>query len=108
RERLADEGATVWVLNGTGVANRGTRLAGYLEFQGLAASAPRQKPEGAVPADTEIVVYNGAEARLPDTIAYLEQRFKVTVTTAVDPAIRADVVITIGKATPNLSPPASS
>ena len=31
RQRLAGEGATVWVLNGTGEANRGTRLAGYLE-----------------------------------------------------------------------------
>jgi LCP family protein required for cell wall assembly len=108
RERLAAEGATVWVLNGTGEANRGSHVAGYLERQGLAASAPRQKPEGKVPADTKIVVYNGAETELADTIAYLESRFKVTVTTATDPDIRADVVITIGRATPNLQPPPSS
>jgi LCP family protein required for cell wall assembly len=108
RQKLADEGATVWVLNGTGETNRGTRLAGYLEYQGLAASAPRGKPEGAVPATTQIVVYNGAEATLTDTIAYLEKRFKTTVTTATDPTVRADIVITIGQDTPELQPPPSS
>ena len=108
RQKLADEGATVWVLNGTGETNRGTRLAGYLEYQGLAASAPRQRPQGAVPATTQIVVYNGAEADLTDTIAYLEQRFKTTVTTATDPTVRADIVITIGRDTPDLQPPPSS
>ncbi len=108
RLRLADEGAKVWVLNGTGVANRGSRLAGYLEYQGLAASAPRQAPDGPAPADTEIVVYNGAETRLTDTIAYLEARFKVIVTTATDPAMPVDIVITIGRDTPDLEPPPSS
>lgn len=108
REALAEEGATVWVLNGTSDDARGPDLAGYLEYQGLNASAPRAAPEGAVPADTRIVVYNGAETRLAATIAYLEARFETTVTTAADPAIRADVVITIGRSTPNLSPPPSS
>ena len=74
RERLAGEGAGVWVLNGTGEPNRGAKLAGYLEFHGLAASAPRQKPEGKVPAHTVITVYNGAETKVPETIAYLEKR----------------------------------
>ncbi len=108
RQKLAGEGATVWVLNGTGETNRGTRLAGYLEYQGLAASAPRQRPEGAVPATTQIVVYNGAETEMTETIAYLEKRFKTTVTTATDPTVRADIVITIGQDTPNLVPPPSS
>ena len=63
-ERLAGEGAGVWVLNGTDDPNRGTRLAGYLEYHGLDASAPRQKPEGSVPAKTVITVYNGAETDL--------------------------------------------
>jgi LCP family protein required for cell wall assembly len=105
RERLAQEGATVWVLNGTSDATRGTKLAGYLEYQGLAASSPRQKPKGKVPADTKIVVFNGAETEMTETIAYLEKRFKVTATMATDPAVAADVVITIGKGTPKLSPP---
>ena len=105
RQNLAAEGAGVWVLNGTSDGARGTDLAAYLDFHGLAASSPRQKPAGAVPADTTIVVYNGAEARLPDTIVYLEKTFGVTVTTKTDPAIRTDVVITVGRATPTLTAP---
>jgi LCP family protein required for cell wall assembly len=108
REQLAGEGAGVWVLNGTGAANRGTRLAGYLEFHGLAASAPRQAPEGPVPAKTVVTVYNGAEAELPDTIAYLEKLFGVTVKTATDATVRTDIVIVIGRNTPDLEPPPSS
>jgi LCP family protein required for cell wall assembly len=105
RERLAQEGATVWVLNGTSDATRGADVAGYLEYQGLAASSPRQKPKGKVPADTKIVVFNGAETEMTETIAYLEKRFKVTATMATDPAVAADVVITIGRGTPKLSAP---
>jgi LCP family protein required for cell wall assembly len=106
RQSLAQEGARVWVLNGTSDPARGTRLAEYLDFHGLAASAPRQKPAGPVPANTTIVVYNGAEANLPDTIAYLQKTFGVTVTTKTDPAIRTDVIVTVGKATPDLVAPA--
>ena len=102
---LAEEAAGVWVLNGTGDRNRGTRLAGFLDFHGLAASAPRQKPPGAVPADTTIVAYNGAETKYPATIAYLEKTFGVTVTTETDPAIRTDIIVTVGKATPDLEAP---
>lgn len=108
REALAEEGATIWVLDGTSDDTRGPDLAGYLEYQGLNASAPRAAPDGAVPADTRIVAYNGAETRLAATIAYLEARFETTVTTAADPTIRADVVITIGRSTPDLIPPPSS
>ena len=105
REKLAEEGATVWVLNSTGGADRASRLAAYLEYYGLAASAPRQTPSGGVRANTAIVVYNGASTRLAGTIAYLEQAFGVTATTRTDSAIRADVVVTIGTATPDLQPP---
>ena len=108
RELLAGEAATVWVLNGTTQANRGTRLAAFLESEGIQASAPRSRPTGPVPLATKIVVYNGAEGRLAATIAYLESRFAVKVTTAIDPAIRADVIVTIGRGTPDLSPPPSS
>ena len=74
---------------------RGTALAGYLDFHGLAASAPTTRSRPApVLADTTIVVYNGAEANLPDTIAYLEKTFGVTVTPKTDPAIAADIVVT--------------
>jgi LCP family protein required for cell wall assembly len=105
REKLADEAAGVWVLNSTGDANQASRLAGYLEYYGLAASAPRQRPSGGVRPDTTIVVYNGAETRLAGTIAYLEKTFGVSATTSTDAAVRADVVITIGRATPDLQAP---
>ena len=72
------------------------------------AFPPREKPEGAVPKDTKIVVYNGAETKMESTIAYLEDRFEVTATLADDPTIRADIVITIGKGTPDLEAPPSS
>ncbi len=105
RETLAQEGAGVWVLNGMADRDRGTRLAGYLEYHGLAASAPRQRPEGPVPAKTRIVVYNGAEADAAATIAYLEKTFGVKATLKVDSAIRTDVIVTIGKSTPDLQAP---
>jgi hypothetical protein len=108
RQTLAGEGAQVWVLNPTSDVNRGTRLAGYLESQGLEASAPRQRPEGGVPATTQVVVYNGAESKLPETIKYLEKKFGVTAQLKTDPAMRADVVVTIGQNTADLRPPASS
>ncbi len=106
RQDLASEGAAVWVLNGTSDSGRGTAIAGYLDYHGLAASAPRQRPAGPVPADTTIVVYNGAEANMPDTIDYLQKTFGVTITTKTDPAVAADVVITIGRGTPVLEAPA--
>jgi LCP family protein required for cell wall assembly len=105
RQDLASEGATVWVLNGTSDSGRGTAIANYLDFHGLAASAPRQRPAGAVPPDTTIVVYNGAEANLPDTIDYLQKTFGVTVTTKADPAMAADIVVTVGRGTPVLEAP---
>ena len=107
REQLAAEGAGVWVLNGTDQANRGSRIAGFLEFHGLSASAPRPKPEGAVPDDTVIRVYDDP-AKFPLTIAYLEEVFGVTVERATDAEVRTDIVITIGNDTPDLEPPPSS
>lgn len=105
RQTLAEEAAGVWVLNSTSERDRGARLAGYLEYFGLAASAPRQTPQGGVLADSRIVVYNGAEAQLPASIAYLEQLLGVTATFEVDDAIRTDIVVTIGRATPDLEAP---
>jgi hypothetical protein len=105
RQVLAQEGARIWVLNGTGDTGRGTRLAGYLAFQGLAASAPRQRPEGSVPANTRIVLYNAPKTQFPQTIKYLEARFDVEVAVRTDPTIRTDIIITIGTKTPKLSAP---
>jgi hypothetical protein len=80
-------------------------VAGYLAYQGLAASAPRQRPDGAVPSNTRIVVYNAGPEDFPETIKYLERRFDVEVKTETDPSVGADIVITIGRKTPELAPP---
>ena len=105
RETLAAEAATVWVLNGTGEQGEAARLATYLEYLGMSASSPAQRPDGGGGRRTRIVVYNGAEARIPTTIAVLEEIFEVEVDTAIDPAARVDIAITTGSTTPALTPP---
>lgn len=104
RESLGEEAATVWVLNGSGKPAHATNLAAYLEYSGLTASAPNQKPDS-VPGTTRIVVYNGAEADLPATIGFLETLFDTKVVTASDPSARVNIVITTAKSTPELVPP---
>ena len=75
--------ASVWVLNGQRPAGPGAngRLSRVLRARGL---RPDRRPTR-VPAETRIVVYNGAEARLPATIAYLEKKFKVQARLKADP-----------------------
>ncbi|HSL34038.1 MAG TPA: LCP family protein [Candidatus Limnocylindrales bacterium] len=104
REALGEEAATIWVLNGSGKAAHASNIAGYLEYYGLTASAPNQKPDN-VPAATRIVVYNGAEAEMTNTIEFLETLFDTTVVTETDPAARVDIAITTAKSTPELVPP---
>jgi LCP family protein required for cell wall assembly len=106
RNALSQENASIWVLNGSRRDGEGTDVAAYLEYYGLTASAPKQAPANP-PADTRIVVYNGAEANLPGTIAFLESTFKTKVVLASDPAARADIVITTTPSTPILAPPAA-
>ena len=108
RTALAAEDATVWVLNGSQQQGQASQIASYLEFYGLAASAPTTRPEQTGLPETRIVVYNGAEAELVNTIKFLETTFGVSVETRADPKIRADVVITTSRTTPDLSPPPSS
>ena len=105
REAVAAEAARVWVLNGAGVQGQAARLAEYLEYLGMTASAPNQRPDETGGRATRIVVYNGAEARLPTTVRVLEETFGVQVETATDPAARVDVAITTGSSTPTLTPP---
>jgi hypothetical protein len=105
REALAAEAATIWVLNGSGAEGQASRVAGYLDHQGFTASAPNQRPDQTGTAATRIVVYNGAETRIPDTIAALETIFDVEVVPRTDPVITVDVIITTGRSTPDLTPP---
>jgi LCP family protein required for cell wall assembly len=104
REKIAAEGASVWVLNGSGQTGQASGIAAYLEYQGISASAPTQKPPTA-PAATKIVVYNGAEQSDSATVAYLQQLFNVQATLVTDATARVDIVITTAKATPSLTPP---
>ena len=101
RDRLESEAAAVWVRNGSGRTGLANSTTDYLLYQGIAASAPNQKATER-PATTQIVVYNGAEADLPETIAYLEKLYKTKVTLATDPKVVADIVITLGKDAPDL------
>ena len=103
REKVAQEGATVWVLNGSGQPSLATDLAAYLDYQGFEATAPTQKAPKTTTA--QIVAYNGALATYPDSIARLEAIFGVTAVAATNPAVHADIVVTVGSATQDLTPP---
>jgi LCP family protein required for cell wall assembly len=105
REAVADEGAKVWVLNGAGSAGQAARIAAYLEYQGLTVSAPATRPSQPAGSGTRIVVYNGAEDQLPATIKLLQDVFNTTVVPVTDPTVTADVIITVGRTTPELTPP---
>jgi LCP family protein required for cell wall assembly len=106
RQAVAQEGAQVWVLNGTGATGTAAAVAGYLDFRGVAASAPNQTPPaGGIPANTVIRVYNGAETKLPLTMALLEEVFGVQALPVTDPAVRVDVIVTTGRKTPTLEAP---
>jgi LCP family protein required for cell wall assembly len=105
RAGLGDEDGVIWVLNGTSQTGQASTLAAYLEYYGLTASAPPGKPDANGLSKTRIVVYNGAEARLPETIAFLESKFKVQVVLKQDRAVSVDVIITTASSTPNLQPP---
>jgi len=104
REKLATEGASIWVLNGSGQLGQASSVAGFLEFQGLDASAPSQRTKS-TPSKTKIVVYNGAQQDAPATVAFLEKLFGVKATYANDSSARVDIVITTARSTPDLTPP---
>ena len=40
---------------------------------------------------------------MPETIKYLEDLFKTKITTAVDPKVTVDMIITLGRNAPNLA-----
>ncbi len=102
RERLGAEAARVWVKNAAGRPGLAADVAEYLAYFGADASAPNTKNPPTA-AKTKIVVYNGAEATMPETVKYLENKFGVKVTVATDPTVPVDIVITLGQDSPNLS-----
>ncbi len=105
RQTHGEEAATVRVLNGSGKDAQATRIAGYLEYYGISASAPNQKPDTTGQSATIIRVYNGAETRIPSTLAFLEKVFEATSEPVADPTMTADVVIITGTTTKDLKAP---
>jgi hypothetical protein len=103
RERVVEEAAVVWVADGGDAPEAATAAATYLSSTGMLATVPAA---GIAPAAelgasaTVVTVYNGAEWRLPETIALLERAFGVTIVKASDPSVEADVVVTTGPETP--------
>lgn len=95
---VAKEGATVAVLNGSGIDGLALKNAGLLADKGITvkATATAGKPRAA----TTIVVVKGAQKT--KTKAYLEQKYKTTATTDVvnNPEAKfydADFVIILGQ-----------
>jgi LCP family protein required for cell wall assembly len=105
RQAIAEEGARVWVVTSTRETDRATDLAGYLEYTGFAASAPRGRNPDAVEPTTVVIAYNGAEARFPASIAWLEARFRITVTSRTDAKAGTDILVVQGTATPKVRAP---
>lgn len=106
RQSFADEDAAIWILNGARQQSQATDLVGYLAYYGLSASAPNTK--ASFSSGTQIVVYNGAESRLQDTIKFLESTFDTHVVLKDDPSVPVDITITTSSQTPDLTPPPST
>jgi LCP family protein required for cell wall assembly len=105
RDALLQEGAGVWVLNGSGRTGEAARLAQFLSYLGIDATAPNQRPDTSGLQKTTVRAYNGAADSSPLTLAALEGVFGVKVELVTNPSIRVDFVIITGAATPQLTPP---
>jgi hypothetical protein len=105
RDALQDEGAEVWVLNGSGRTGEAGRLSEFLSYMGLNATAPTQRPDTRGLPNTTIRAYNGAETSLPLAAAALQAVFGVQVTPITDASVGVDFVVITGNATPQLTPP---
>jgi hypothetical protein len=108
RAKLAEEGAAVWVLNGSGRAGQAGRTADYLAYLGMDAVVPRSnggRADRTTYTSTVVTFYNGAEADLPETVRVLEATFDVKVVTKRDSNVSVDVIVITGSRTPVLEVP---
>ncbi len=105
RDALAQEGAALWVLNGSGRTGEAARLADYLSYLGLAATAPNQRPDTRGLSATTVRAYNGAVDKFPLTVQELTKVFGVTIVPITDAAVHVDFEIITGGSTPQLTPP---
>ena len=108
RVRVGEEGAVVWVLNGSGTSGQAANIADYLDYLGMNATVPTSgggRADRSDYAQTVVTVYNGAEAEMVETITALEAALGVKVVLKKDPLVAADVIVITGAATPALVPP---
>lgn len=108
RTKLASEAAQVAVLNGSGQNGQASSVAAYLQYLGMDASvglANGGRAARQTYRQTVVTVYNGAAARLPETIRVLQQTFGVTVVEETDPTVKVDVIVITGSQTPRLIVP---
>jgi len=105
RNALTAEGATAWVLNGTTVTGEASRVAEFLDYLGISATAPNQRPDVTGLSATTIRMYNGAADRDPLTLAALRKVFGVEPVPVTDPKVHVDFVVITARTTPNLTPP---
>ena len=104
-DAIAREAARIWVLNGTGRKGEAGVLATALSRAGLDASAPT----AITPAEigllkTRFIVFNGAEQRMPVSLALLEQLLGMKATLIDDPTVTVDVEIITGADVPTITP----
>jgi LytR cell envelope-related transcriptional attenuator len=108
RVAVAEEGAVVWVLNGSGTAGQAASVAEYLDYLGMNATVPTAgggRADRSDYAQTVMTVYNGAEADMIGTIAALEETLGVTAVLKDDKLVTADIIVITGTGTPALVTP---
>jgi len=108
QQTLDSEAAVVQVLNGTKGTNvRTTNISDRLVQLGLDSTVPpvnAGKADRPDYPDTVITAYNGAADNMPETIKVLEGLFGVKTVKVDDPSQTADIVVIVGKSSPNLKP----
>lgn len=104
-EAIAREAARIWVLNGTGRKGEAGVLATALSRAGLDASAPTAiTPSEIGLLTTKFIVYNGAEQRMPVSLALLEKLLGLKATLIDDATVTVDVEIITGADVPTITP----
>jgi len=104
-DAIAREAARIWVLNGTGRKGEAGVLAAALSRAGLDASAPTAiTPDEIGLLKTRFIVFNGAEQRMPITLALLERLLGMKATLIDDPTVTVDVEIITGADVPTITP----
>ena len=104
-DAIAREAARIWVLNGTGRKGEAGVLAAALGKSGLDATAPSAVTPGEIGLlKTRFIVYNGAEQRMPVSLALLERLLGLKATLIDDPSVAVDVQIITGADVPTITP----